>query len=199
MKAKQLALFEYFGMQDTRKKYGRTQHGGALHRHHRKEFRPLSTRRWIHLVLKSDKAYGALSFLNSRNQLVIKKLLADRAKRFGIKIADYANVGNHLHLKIKISSRENFAKFLKSVTAQIARLVTGARKGKPFGRFWQGLAFTRILTTSLEELNLKGYIEANRREAAGSRQARENFLKQFNSWVYRQRASAKGSEPYSSA
>ncbi len=198
MRTKQGQLFQYHQMNSTHKRYGRTQHGGVGAKNHRKLERPLSTKKWIHLVLKSDKAVGQLSFLKASHQVFVKKLLHEKARKFGIKIADYANVGNHLHLKIRISSRENFKKFLKSITAQIARKITGAKKGKPFGRFWQGLAFTRILTSRLEELNLKGYIEANRIEAARSGRAREKFLKKFNQWVYKERLQSKSLENYSS-
>ncbi|MGZ3724043.1 MAG: hypothetical protein ACXVA9_13965, partial [Bdellovibrionales bacterium] len=102
-------------------------------------------------------------------------------------IADLANVGSHIHLKIRITSRAGFQKFLKSVTALIARKVTGARKGKPFGKFWQGLAFTRVLKSYTEELNLKGYFSANRAEAALGFEARERLLRAFNRWVYHER------------
>jgi len=106
-------------------------------------------------------------------------------------LADGANVGNHLHLKIKIQNRESFQKFLKAVTCLIARKITGAKKGYKFGRFWQGLAFTRVLTSSLEELNLKGYIKANRIQAEKGELAREKFLRKFNAWVYRERLREK--------
>ena len=199
MRAKQTGLFKYYDMDATHKRYGRTQHGGLGAKNHRKLERPLSTKKWIHLVLKSDKAVGQLSFLKPANQTYVRRLLQEKALKFGVKIADYANVGNHLHLKIRITSRESFKNFLKSVTAQIARKITGACKGKPFGRFWQGLAFTRILTSRLEELNLKGYIEANRREAAHSQVAREKFLKKFNQWVYKERLQSKTLDNYSTA
>ncbi len=199
MKPQQTQLFKYYEMDSTHKRYGRTQHGGSGTKNHRKLERPLSTKKWIHLVLKSDKAVGQLSFLKPANQIYVRELLRDKALKFGVKIADFANVGNHLHLKIRITSRESFKKFLKSVTAQIARKVTGARKGKPFGRFWQGLAFTRILASRLEELNLKGYIEANRREASHSQAAREEFLKKFNRWVYKERLQSKSLANYSTS
>lgn len=173
-------------MKETRKRYARTQHGGVPSQGRRKLERPLSTKKWLHLVLKSDKAKGNLSFLTAKNKIMIQRTLKEKAKKFGVSIADQANVGNHLHLKIRITSRSSFQKFLKSVTTLIARRVTGARKGKPFGRFWQGLAFTRILTSYTEELNLRGYMVANRLEAGHSPAAREKFLKLFNDWVYRQ-------------
>lgn len=188
MRAQQKNLFEYFDMQDTKRRYSRTIHGGTRTKGRRKQERPLSTKHWIHLVLKSDKATGSLSFLNPKNQPVVESTLKQKAKRFGVRIAELVNVGNHLHLKVKIADRKAFQRFLKSVTTLIARFVTGARKGKPFGRFWQGLAFTRVLKTSLEELNLRGYLEANRREAAHDYAAREDYLHRFNRWVSRHRA-----------
>jgi hypothetical protein len=184
---KQTNLFEYFDQSRIRKRYGRTQHGGLKTIGHRKLERPLSSKKWIHLVLKSDKAKGKLSFLTPQNQMLIRRILKAKSRKFGIKIADGANVGNHLHLKIRIRDRKSFQKFLKSVTCLIARKITGAKRGKKFGRFWQGLAFTRVLTSALEELNLKGYIQANRIEAQTGESARERFLKRFNAWVYRER------------
>ncbi len=188
---KQTNLFEYFNKSKTRRRYGRTQHGGAQTKGHRKLERPLSTKRWIHLNLKSDKAKGPLSFLLPRNRQIVREIIKEKAQKFGIQIADGANVGNHIHLKIKIQDRESFQKFLKAITCLIARKITGAKRGKKFGRFWQGLAFTRVLTSSLEELNLKGYIKANKIEANQGEAAREKFLKQFNSWVYRERGKEK--------
>lgn len=193
MRTKQTSLFDYFDTKETRKRYGRTQHGGATGKGHRKLERPLSTRKWIHLVLKSDKARGKLSFLTPTNKILIQRILKEKAKKFGVSLADQANVGNHLHLKVRITSRESFQKFLKSITTLIARKITGARKGKPFGRFWQGLAFTRVLTSRTEELNLMGYIMANRIEAATSVETRDKFLRRFNSWVYRERLHGTGS------
>jgi len=89
-------------------------------------------------------------------------------------------------MKIRITSRESFQKYLKSVTTLIARTVTGARRGKKFGRFWQHLAYTRVLKSYIEELNLRGYFEANEAEAMLGHAARERMLKRFNNWVYKE-------------
>lgn len=194
MTAKQTNLFDYFDTSKTRKRYGRTQHGGSKTKGHRKLERPLSTTRPIHLVLKSHKAKGSLSFLTGKNKPFIESLIKEKAKKFGVKISEYVNVGNHLHLKIKISSRESFQKFLKSITNLIARKITGAKRGQSFGKFWQGQAFTRVLVSRFEELNLYGYIKANKIEAAESKSAREDYLKRFNAWVYRERLRIKGLE-----
>ena len=196
---KQTNIFDYFQTKQTRKRYGRTTHGGAKLKGHRKLERPLSTKRWIHLVLKSEKAKGSMSFLNARNQIFIQKLQSEKAKKFGIKVARFVNVGNHLHFKIKISSRENFQKFLKSMTTQIARYVTGARKGKPFGRFWQGLAYSRVLCSSRENLILDGYLAGNREEVTSGYSGREIFLDLFHSWIYKERVRSKKLQTYPSS
>lgn len=182
MKKQQLS-FEYFNAKPIKKKYGRTTHGGVITKGKRKEFRPLSTKKTIHLVLKSDKAKGAHSFLTHKNKPMIETILKEKSQKFGVKIAEHANVGNHIHLKLRIRSREGFQKFLKAVTCLIARKVTGAKKGQKFGPFWQGLAFTRVLTSAFEELQLKGYIEANRRQARLGYRERQKFLEEFNDWV----------------
>jgi hypothetical protein len=103
-------------------------------------------------------------------------------------------VGNHLHLKIRITSRPLFQAFLVSVTTLIARTLTGARRGKKFGKFWQGQAFTRVLVSRREELNLFGYIKANQIEAQESKAARELYLERFHRWVYRERMRGKSLE-----
>ncbi len=69
------------------------------------------------------------------------------------------------------------------MTTVISRFVTGARKGKPFGKFWDSLAYTRVVTSKKEELQLRGYIEANQMEASVSKSVRFQFLKDFNDWV----------------
>lgn len=130
MKSKQTSLFD----RPLHQRYRRRSHGGSASRGLKLE-RPLSTRDWVHLILKSEKARGPMSFRSAKNQAWIESTVKEKAKKFGIRIADFANVGTHLHIKLRLSSRENFQRFLKAVTTLIARKVTGARRGRPFGRF----------------------------------------------------------------
>lgn len=183
MRAAQKNLFEHFEMKHEQKRYGRTKHGGAQVRGRRKLERPLDKNRWLHLVLKSDKAKGKLSFRTAQNQILVKNILYSKAGKFGVRVADYVNVGNHLHVKVKITNRSGFQKFLKATTALIARKITGARRGHKFGRFWEGLAFTRVLKSRMEELRLKGYFDSNRIESEEGYEARETYRGKFNQWV----------------
>lgn len=191
MRAAQKNLFEHFEMKNEKKRYGRTTHGGSQVCGKRKLERPLDKKCWIHLVLKSDKAKGKLSFRAAKNQIVVKDILYSKARKFGVCVADYVNVGNHLHVKVKITNRGGFQKFLKATTALIARKVTGARRGHKFGRFWEGLAFTRVLKSRMEELRLTGYFDSNRIEVEEGYAAREVYREKFNQWVNSQRVSSE--------
>lgn len=178
---KQTSLFE--NVSKSEKKYfsSRKSHGGISTG--RKLKRPLVPGKWIHLVLKSDKAKGRLSFLTPKNGQIVRRILREKSKKFGVTVAKYQNMGNHLHLMVKFSSRESFQKFLKASTALIARKVTGAKKGMKFGKFWQGLAFTRVVTSAIELLQLKGYFDANKRQREQGPRAREAHLEKLNAWI----------------
>ncbi|MBX3022865.1 MAG: transposase [Bdellovibrionales bacterium] len=187
---KQQSLFN----KETKSRYGRTEYGGLKTKGHRKLERPFHQRKWMHLVLKSDKAYGKLSLKGANNQNFIRQLVYDKAKQFGVSIGDFVNMGNHLHIKARSSSRLQFQKFLKSITGRIARYVTGARRGRKFGRFWQGLAYTRVLASSLEERRLHNYFCANRMEDLAGKKRREKYLNEMNEYLKQQRKRAKSDQ-----
>jgi hypothetical protein len=149
--------------------------GGKL-RSHAKRARPLAPRSTCHLVLRSSQARGEMSFLHRKNEHAVWKIIKTQARRYYIRIDRYANVGNHLHLKVYIQATKEFRDFLRSITCLIARLVTGARRGKKFGPFWDALAFTRILRTYTEQIALDRYVLANRVEATEGKAARQEFL-----------------------
>jgi len=183
MKKSTSPLFDYHDSGSTKRKYGRTCHGGISSKGKRKEYRPLSERKWIHLTLKSTKAKGAWSFLTPKNRQIVNQILKEKSKKWGVQIAEVVNVGNHLHIKLRFSYREGFQNFLRSVTSLIARKITNTRRGHPIGQFWQGLAFTRVIKTRIEELQLKGYFKANKIQATKGEKARAQFLDHFNMWV----------------
>jgi len=154
----------------------KTEHGGDLCKGRRKEARPFVPKAKMHLVLRSKKACGEYSFLRKKNAPVVFRILKTQSKKHHVRVYDFVNVGNHLHIKIKAYSRETFQAFLKSSTALIARAITGAKKGRPFGKFWDGLAYTRRLKSSKEEFILKRYFTANFYESEFGRMARNLYL-----------------------
>lgn len=166
-------------------KFRTLKHGGAPSKKikgKRKTKRPLFKNKSIHLVFKSNKAFGKLSLFYFEKQ--IKTLLLKRSKSDFFQILDYVNMGNHLHCHLKPQDIQKFKNFLRVFPGLIARMVTKAKKGKAFGVFWDGLVFSRVLRTSFEVLSLKGYFKANRIEKQSGSQNRERFWLEFKQFLF---------------
>src|SRR6476659_5055994 len=96
--------------------------GGALVKGNPREARPISTKRPLHLVMRSSMAVGQRSFLLSNRARVIKELIHRVGKASGVKVYRYANSGNHLHLIVLPASRNAYMKFVRTISGLIARL-----------------------------------------------------------------------------
>jgi REP element-mobilizing transposase RayT len=154
----------------------RSSHGGGLYTGRRKERRPFVPRAPLHLVLRSSKARGDLNLLRARNAAQVKAVLQQQSRRHHTTVLEWVNVGNHLHLKVRSNSRQDFAAFLKSFAAMVARAITRARRGHVFGKFWDTLAFSRVLRSKFESHVLDRYLSANALEASFGREVRKLFL-----------------------
>jgi REP element-mobilizing transposase RayT len=168
--------------------------GGVSLKKRRKVKRPLLPGKVHHVVFKSTKAKGKMSFY--AHKLTVRKLLDMKAKKFFVQIQDFVNMGNHLHLKVKFKDPKRFQQFLKSFSSLLAREITGAKKGNPFGKFWDGLVFTRILMSRFEELGLKGYFTGNYIQKEVAYRSREEYLSKWNRFLYRlkQRRASKAAK-----
>ncbi len=79
--------------------------GGSLLNAKRKEKRPLTTKKAIHLIIKGDISISG-SLVRKRNW--IKSEVKRLAEKFFIKVYDEPGIErNHIHFTIKISSVEN--------------------------------------------------------------------------------------------
>lgn len=111
--------------------------------------------------------------LQKKHCRAIHEFTQKTAKRWGVKVYRYANVGNHLHLLVKVPNRRLWSAFLKELTGGIAIIVTGAKKGVGLKKnssdrgFWDHLAFTRIVGFGRDFDRLCTYIVKNLFEAAG--------------------------------
>lgn len=194
MKAKQLSIFELSTSSTEKRSYKeRLVHGGEKTKGKRKLRRPLATKKWMHLVLKSSAAKGALSMLSPRHANKVEKLIQEKARKFDIDLKEFVNMGNHIHFQFRIKSREKFQSFLRAITCLIARIVTGAKRGFKFGKFWDGLAFTRIVSTLDELVRLEGYLRANLIERRHGYRARTIYLTALNNWI--KKLKAQGIQP----
>ena len=154
--------------QDVHAELARTEHGGAVRLRRRKLERPVSVRRPMHIVLTSERARGPWSL--RKHERAVRDALRAMAHRFGVRVYDYANVGTHLHLLVRARRRETFQAFLRSFAGIVARRVTGARRGRPSGRFFSALAWSRVVAWGRDYLGVRHYVFRNEIEAAlGSR------------------------------
>jgi len=140
-------------------------HGGANSVEREKIARPIETKKPMHLILRSSRAKGSWSFLRRHRE--IEAILQGTAKRFHIRIYRFANVGNHIHLLVQAKARKDFQNFLRVLAQAIVFLVTGARKGNPIGKFWDALAFSRIVEWGRDWKGMLTYLEKNLLEGEG--------------------------------
>lgn len=142
--------------------------GGSLLKGNAKEKRPISTKRAMHLVLRSSLAKGERSFLQSGRKKQIRTLIESAAKTHGIRLYRQANSGNHLHLLILPSSRKAFQAFIRSITGLIARITLGVERGKAKSlRFWDQRPWSRIVEWGTHYQQVQKYLLQNTLEAIG--------------------------------
>ena len=140
--------------------------GGSLLKSNPKDKRPISTKQAIHLVLKSQLATGKHSMLHSYNARKIEAVIRTQAEFWGLKVYHYVNVGNHLHLVIKLNTRRSFNPFIRAITGLIARHVLNAERGSSKDvQFWVARPFTRIISWGKDYLNISKYMTKNKDQA----------------------------------
>ncbi len=166
--------------------------------------RPLSTKHSMHLVLRSSKAGGAWSFRIPKNSQKIKEIIERFALKYGIKILSIANVGNHLHLHIKIPSRWAYKAFIRATTSAIAMAITGINRWTKKStkntnanaevlessglrketresreKFWDLRPFTRVVVGLKSFLGLEDYILLNQLEGFGVKRSQAKMILKF--------------------
>ncbi len=122
----------------------------------RKSQRPLSTKLPIHLVLRS---HSAKIFLPSQRSLEIR--MKKLAEKYYIRIYSLSLNWSHVHLVLKVNTREDYKRFIRHLTSSLALL---AKKKEKIFEF---RPYTRILTWGREFETILNYIRLNDLEAFG--------------------------------
>lgn len=169
-RCKQLLLDDHLFKQPV-KQFG----GKFLKNSNPKIARPISTKKAMHVVLRSSIAKNELSFLSYKRRAKIEKTILKQAKLFNIKVYKLAINGNHIHLLIKLYFRDSYSKFIRAVTGLIARITLGIERGKAklqrgctrLRKFWDYRPFTRIVEWARDFNIAKEYVIQNLLEAAG--------------------------------
>lgn len=155
-------------------------YGGEHTKSKRKSARPFDPKQALHVVLRSSKARGQFSLLHPLHCNHIESHLRRLAKRWGVRVYRYANVGNHLHLLIQAPSRAVWQRFIREFSGAVAMMVSGARKGYGLPRskatdvaesakrgFWDHVVFTRIVQFGRDFKGVAQYVLVNLWEGAG--------------------------------
>jgi REP element-mobilizing transposase RayT len=126
----------------------------------------------MHLVMRSSKATGPWSFKEPKNEREIRRVIQKFSMKYHVTIISMANVGNHLHLHIKLTKRWTYKPFIRAITSAIAMAVTGASRWNPLkkeakDKFWDYRPYTRVVQAYRAFLNLRDYIKINQYEGAG--------------------------------
>ena len=129
--------------------------GGSLLKSHPKVARPLSAKNPIHLVLRADKS----RFRLPKNFARANDCLEKTAKKHGVRVYQYANVGNHFHVILKILNRRQWAAFIRELTSRLAYMAQIKWPKRPFTRIVVG--WRRAYQA------LKRYVQLNQLEGEG--------------------------------
>lgn len=156
-------------------KFEKSAYGGELQKRRagRAHGRPLSTRETTHLILRSTQAKGVWSMLHKRNNSAVRAILKKFARKYGVRVVSMANVGNHLHLQIKLANRYTYNSFIRAVTGGIAMAITGRSRWSRMEaagakkKFWDYRPFTKIVRSFAAYRNLQSYVRLNELESLG--------------------------------
>lgn len=163
-----------------RSKSGDRVFGGSLLEGRRKSSRPLSRKHVIHLVMKSSQARGPQSFLRPRLSRMVSEVFRRQAKLAKVTILDFVNVGNHLHVTVRIHDRERYKQFVRATAGLIARKSLEKERGPAAKEarlerikktnsnkagFWDYRPFTRIVYWGREVHTMMSYLEKNKKQS----------------------------------
>lgn len=140
--------------------------------------RPLDTKNSIHLVLRSSKAKQQWSFLRQDNKHKIQMIINKFAHKYGVQILSLANVGNHLHFHIKLTTRFGYKPFIRAITSAIAIAITKrSRWNKINVKFWDYRPFTRIVFGRGGLKRIQDYIKINQLQVCNGRAMAEIMVR----------------------
>lgn len=136
--------------------------GGSLLKGNAKRARPLDSKLPLHITLRATQGGMRLPKCFKK----VNDSVYETAKKYGIKIYKYANVGNHIHLLVKLSKLNLWAAFIREVTGKIGLIMRMSMEIA--GKFWKYRPHTRIVRGWRKAFRIaKDYIDLNVLEAEG--------------------------------
>lgn len=138
--------------------------GSLLKNSNAKVKRPLDSRLPVHLVLRSNFSMmrGIKAFA------LVNEAVREIARKHGVKLYEYANVGNHLHMVICVKKLRLWAAFIRELSGRVAQLAQGLKGPQKGRKFWSQRPFTRIIRGWKKPFQIaRQYVNLNFLEAEG--------------------------------
>jgi hypothetical protein len=118
--------------------------------------------------MRSRFAVGKNSFRQKHLADGIFAIVQKQCERFNVRLYQYGNGGNHLHLMVMPRSRRGYCGFIRSVTGLIARLTLRTERSRPKNlKFWDARPFSRVVIWGRDFRQLSQYLVQNTLEAFG--------------------------------
>jgi REP element-mobilizing transposase RayT len=134
----------------------------------------------MHITLRSLKAKGIYSFQHSSKRERVKNFVYSFSKAKGVKILSFANVGNHIHLHVKLHNQNLYLAWIRGLSSGLAMIshgLEGLKKLKELRqKFWEQRPFSRVIRSFKHFLNTKSYVEVNILEGMGMPRAQAELI-----------------------
>lgn len=159
--------------------------------------RPVVSDQSMHVVMRSSLARGRLSL--HKNEAKIQKLIRQMSVNHGVRIYKFANVGNHIHIHLRVTRPIKWKGFISGLAGGIARSVgflrvpeeksvtvgrggflTGGQSDRSRG-FWDARPFSRRVYWGRDFRTVRDYVTLNCLEAQGVVPSRK-LLRKGKSW-----------------
>jgi REP element-mobilizing transposase RayT len=109
------------------------------------KIRDVSTRKPLHIVLKTNLAYS----LQSKTTFeFIKFLIGEIERRYFVSVIEYAVMRSHIHLLVRTNRREDLSNAICFLASKIALRVN--RLLKRSGKFWKERYFSSVKRSAVE-------------------------------------------------
>ncbi len=125
----------------------------------------------VHICFRSTNATGRHSFLNPSLRKKVDIFVRSFSARKGVQILSFANVGNHIHLHVKLINTPLYRAWIRGLSSGLAMLTMGLEGFKKLRqegkKFWDQRPFSRVIQSFKHFLNTKAYVEINIMEGMG--------------------------------
>ena len=150
--------FKAKGLEKPKDTFG----GSQFAKSNPKTKRPLESKLPLHVVLRANQ--GGMRLPKVYKQ--VNEMVVDIAKKHAVTIYEWTNVGNHIHLIVKLRNIISWNAYIRELTGRIALLLKRAKITKADQKFWRHRPFTRIVRSWQKAFrDAKEYVYLNWLEA----------------------------------